>query len=66
MDFLQIIRQRVNAAAPHEHSIPNCDVKILLAEIDRLRSMVPVKQGGSKHPYDDDLTLVSILPFSQY
>jgi hypothetical protein len=49
MDVVDIIRQRIYAAKPDEHSIPNCDVRLLLLEIDRLRSLgkgqVPEKIG---------------------
>ncbi len=40
-NIVEIIRRRIDAAKPDEHSIPNCDVRLLLNEIDRLIAEFP-------------------------
>jgi hypothetical protein len=38
--IVEMIRRRVDQANPADHSIPNCDVRLLLLEIDNARDKV--------------------------
>jgi len=40
MDVVDIIGKRIDQAPAAEHSIPNCDVRLLLLEIERLRKLL--------------------------
>ena len=39
MDVVDIIRKRIDQAPASEHSIPNCDIRLLLLEIERFRKL---------------------------
>jgi hypothetical protein len=40
MDVVDVIRKRIDQALASEHSIPNCDVRLLLLEIERLKKLL--------------------------
>jgi hypothetical protein len=40
MDVVDIIRKRIDQAPASEQSIPNCDVRLLLLEIERLKKLL--------------------------